>query len=122
MTDFSPHMCYKLAMDCWLLDFDEAKQGNETTSMWKKIKVDNFKGRISSRAVLEPVSQRLWLIGGFTNEITPPEVQKIAVNVVPLQVLSMECAAENISEDDSRLKADKFPEKLKKDIEAFRSK
>ena len=122
VTEFSPHMCYKLATDCWLLDFDEAKKGNETTSMWKQINVDNFKGRISSRAILEPVSQRLMLIGGFTNEITPPEVQKIAVNVVPLQILSMECAAENIPKDDSRLKADKFPDKLLKDIEAFRSK
>ena len=104
------------AEDCWLLDLGKAKQEKEVTSIWTQIKLGNFYGRAFHKAVLEPVSQRLWLMGG----VYTPNLLKLSLNVVPLQILAKECAANNISEDDPRLGADRFPKKLKEDIEAYR--
>ena len=73
------------------------------------------------KAVLEPVSQRLWLMGGCYPPISTPNLQKLSLNVVPLQILAKECAANNISENDPRLGADRFPKKLKEEIDAYRS-
>ena len=64
-------------------------------------------------AVLEPVSQRLWLIGGRHKT----GIQKMSVNVVPLKVLALEQAARNMSEDDLE---GHCPKALRKEIEAQR--
>ena len=102
------------------MDLDIAKQGGEGASIWTQIKLDKFRCRTFHKAVLEPASQRLWLMGGFTEDNTTLNLQKLSLNVVPLQILSTEAAAKNIKEDDPSLETDRFPKKLKKDIEAYR--
>ena len=104
------------AQDCWLLDLDKAKQGKDAVSIWKRIKLHKLDWRVHHQAVLEPVSRRLWLMGGVTGGAI---LEKLSLNVVPLQILAKECAAKHMKEDDPRLGAERFPNKLKKEIEAY---
>ena len=102
--------------DCWLLDLDKAKQGKDAVSIWKRIKLHKLDWRVHHQAVLEPVSRRLWLVGEVTSGTI---LEKLSLNIVPLQILAKECAAKHMKADDPRLGAERFPNKLKKEIEAY---
>ena len=73
--------------------------------------------------MLEPVSQRLWLIGGAYKT----GIQKMSLNVVPLKVLALERAARNMSGDGGsnlRLLINvtcHCPKALRREIEAQRA-
>ena len=102
------------------MDLDKAEQGKEASSIWMKVKLNNF-DRSFQKAVIEPVSRRLWLMAGdYNGKFGSATLQKISLNVVPLQILSKECAAKNISTCNPRLGLDRFPKKLKEEIDAFR--
>ena len=112
---FCYHSIPSYLRDCWLLDLDKAKGNQEISSIWKQIQSDSSEERTCHKALVEPVSQRLWLIGG--NQCS--KVETMTVNVVPLKVLAMECVVGKIRVDDPMLKAS--PKMLKKDIDTYRS-
>ena len=114
--------------DCWHIDIDKTGPNKELKLTWTQMSHIKYSGLWLHQAVLEPISQRLWIIGGVTVNFQQPifsidvlGLQKISLNVVPLQALAMECAARNISEDDQRLLPDNFPEKLRRAVEGYRS-
>ena len=107
--------------DCWLLDLNKAKQIMDPSSIWTRI--PNHLSRLFHAAVLEPVSQRLWVIGGEDIDCNlTSDVLKMSYNLIPLKVLAIDHAACNISADDIRLSPDQFPMQLRKEIEDYRSK
>ena len=102
--------------DCWLLHLNQAEKSNDLSTIWTRIKTNNLQKRFVHTAVLEPLSQRLWLMGGAH---CSKKLEKITTNVVPLKVLAMECIVGKMKSDDPMLNA--APKMLKKDIEAYRS-
>ena len=106
---------------CWLLDLDEALHSNDPSSMWTQVPgYEHFKGHAHA-SVLEPLSQQLWVIGGFfMPTVGPTEVSgllRFSPNVKPLKVLAMESTIRDISAEDPRVGSEELPEKLRKEIE-----
>ena len=105
---------------CWLLNLTNAEKHGESSTIWTEIS-HHFE-RHRHAAVLEPFSQRLWVIGGFDHQDEPTsDVLKISLKLVPLKDLAMDYAARNLSTNDVRLQPDRFPMDLKKDIDNHRS-
>lgn len=105
----------------WLLDLEKIKRRNETSLIWTRIP-DHLPRRLHA-AVLEPVSKRLWVIGGEDNKFdTTANVLKMTSNLVPLKILAMDCAVRQSNIGDARLSPDHFPIQLKKELEEYRSK
>ena len=102
--------------DCWILDLNKAKENLDISSIWKQIPVNDYEKRRYHKALVEPVSQRLWLIDG---NYSSKKVETISMNVVPLKVQAMECVVGKIRMDDPALKT--APKMLKKDIDTYRS-
>ena len=102
---------------CWLLNLSKAEQLKEPSAIWTNLCLD-LKYRPGYAAVLEPVSQRLWLVGGHDGCIchNSSAVLKIYLNPAPLKVLAMECSTYNISSDDPRLRPEQLPVDLRRDI------
>ena len=93
------------------------------SAIWTKIP-GTFQRNHNSSAVLEPTSQRLWLIGGYNhqnNHDITSDVLKMSLKLLPLKDLAMDRAARNISPNDPRL-LDSYPKTLKNEIEDYRSK
>ena len=107
--------------DCWLLDLDKAKKAQDLSSIWIQMHNINLQDRSFHTAVMEPLSQRLWLMGGIdtTGINCSKNVEKITIKVVPLKVLAMECIVSKIKWDDPMLNA--APKMLKKEIATYRS-
>ena len=115
--------------DCWILDLDKARPGlQDPSTIWTRLNQPQLQPRAYHSAVIDSVSQRLWLIGGSNapliwgglgNELIGPE--KITVSAVPLKILAAECAAKRICKDDPRTQPDQFPKSLSAVMEACRS-
>ena len=107
--------------DCWLLKLDKAKQVKDPSSIWTRM--PNHLSRLFHAAVLEPVSQRLWVIGGEDMDFNiTSDVVKMSYNLVPLKILAVDHAAHNVCANDTRLSPDQFPVQLRKEIEDYKAK
>ena len=114
--------------ECWLLNLDHAKENLSQpiwvgpSAIWTKIPF-TFQTYYQS-AVLEPTSQRLWLIGGYNhqNHDITSDVLKMSLKLLPLKDLAMDSAARNISDNDRRLLPDSYPRALKNEIVEYRVK
>ena len=78
--------------------------------------------RVVHVTVLEPVSQRLWVIGGeddspdgFTSDVL-----KMSINTLPLKTLALYHIARNIKASDPRLSSNNYPKRLINEIEEHR--
>lgn len=103
-----------------VLDLDKAKQLRDPSVLWTR--VSHQFPRCAHASVIEPVSQRLWIIGGFDgqNRITSDIIE---IPIKPsLKDLAIDCAARNISANDPRLQPGKYPKKLRDEIEVYRSR
>ena len=78
--------------------------------------------RRNHAAVVEQVSQRLWVIGGEFESPTSSQVLKMSHNLVTLRDLAIDCAARSITQDDSRLLPHQLPQQLGKEVEEYRAK
>ena len=97
--------------ECWILDLDGAKRLSEPSRIWKRIQSNSM--RYEHRAVLEPVSQRLWVIGGLGR----PDVLKMEFKV-SLKDLAVDCAARSLCPLDPRMGIGGLPRQFRKDIGA----
>ena len=108
----------------WFLDLDSAKQLKKPSDIWTNISIE-LKYRPGYVHVQEPVSQRLWLVGGYDsfkrNNFSVPVVLKISLKPAPLKSIAMECAIHNISSDDPRLQPGELPVELRREIESHKS-
>ena len=106
---------------CWYLDLEKAKQQRDSSSIWTEVQTTFM--RLDHAAVLEPVSQKLWVVGGYkrqgdswTRIRTTSDVLKMSFNHVPLKVLAMDCVAKSININDERLLPDQFPMQLRNEL------
>ena len=74
--------------------------------------------------VLEPASQRLWVIGGEDDSLDgfTSDVIKMSINTVPLKTLAIDCIARHLKANDPKLTLNNCPERLLNEIEEHRSK
>ena len=87
--------------DCWLFDVAKVRAGKfigPSSSLWTRCQQQAGVARSGHSAVVEPVSKRLWILGGHTEGLcyfphfTPPtEMLSISFNsAAPLRLLAME--------------------------------
>ena len=113
--------------DSWLLNLDGAKQFMDPSLIWSKI--PNHHLRFCHEAVLEPVSQSLWVIGGFDGNSFDGNVffytldlLKMSFNPAPLKDLAIDHVARRIDTEDQRLLAHQLPWDICNEIANYRSK
>ena len=85
--------------------------------MWTQMR--NHFQRWGHAAVLEPVSQVLWIIGGFGGY---SDVLELTRNLLPLKTLAHNCVLHFFEENDDGLQHDQFPLMLKNELETYRKK
>ena len=118
--------------DFWLLNLESAKQLEGTSSIWTKIQGHPF--TYGYAAVLEPMSRKLWVIGGSKpSKPTPGRVSALygsgtltsEVLIMPLNPslkdLALASVARNICLKDPRLAPDQLPSQVRDDIDAYRA-
>ena len=109
--------------ECWLLNLDNARQLKDPTSIWTRIPTP-FPRELHA-SVLEPVSQRLWVIGGWASDqkdFTSDVIKMSRFNTLPLKTIAMDHIARNMKATDPRLSANNYPKRLISEIEEHRSK
>ena len=108
--------------ECWLLNIDMAKQLKDPSHIWTRI--PNKFTRIWYAAVKEPLSNSLWLIGGYDRQTgkCTTDVLKISPRGVTLKDLALDYIASNIGSNDRRLLEDQIPKQLKNEIQVHRYK
>ena len=105
---------------CWLLNLSNAERLKDPSLIWSRIP-SRFP-RVGHAAVLEPSSQRLWVIGGIDSSREPTsDVLEMTNVLLTLKELALYHAARNFKAGDPCLLSDRFPEKLTNEIEACRS-
>ena len=110
--------------DCWLLDLDLALQLQDPSSIWTKISMHFV--RDYHAAIVEPASQKLWVIGGYSpltacgTRVTSDDLE-MSINLVSLKDLALYQIASRINKDDDRLQPDRFPIGLRRQIEVCRA-
>ena len=108
--------------DSWLLNLNGAKQFKDPSLIWSKI--PNHHLRFCHEAVLEPVSQSLWVMGGFDGNmyVYTSDLLKMSFNLAPLKDLAIDHVARRIDTEDQRLLANQLPRDICNEIENYRSK
>ena len=92
----------------WILDLHKAKQIQHPSSIWTRIPYEYPTSRREHAAVIEPISQRLWILGGFEKEFfneedtSTSDILEMPINV-SLRDLAIDCAARSISPNDPKL-------------------
>ena len=109
--------------DSWFLNLQSAMQISESGSIWTKIPISY--PRISHASVLQPLSKRLWIIGGINSSIqrtTSSSIMKLTFNQLrSLKDLAMDCVARNICAHDPRLaREDQMTRQLRNEIEEYK--
>ena len=100
-----------------VLNLDKAKNIQDHSSIWTR--VPNPHPRYRHASVIEPVSQRLWIIGGSDGNNITSDILEIPIKQ-SLKYLALDCAARSISANDPRLKPGQYPKRLRDEIEAHR--
>ena len=115
--EYGPH---KVVEDCWLLNLHNAKQLMEPSLIWTKMK--SLPPRAFHAAVLQPLSKRLWVIGGLNGKsYLPSNLLKIDFRkLLPLKDLALAKVAYNTYDHDPRLAQDQLPERIRNEIDAYR--
>ena len=104
----------------WLLDLNRAQQLQEPSSLWTRIP-DQIPGRLDGACVIEPISQRLWIIGGNENNNERMDIVEISTRILSLKELAINSAALHIPAGDPRLQCGQLPKMLKNQIETHRT-
>ena len=113
--------------DCWRLSLQSAERINESSSIWTKIPYSRL--RTFHAAVLQPLSKRLWIIGGcdITSSKMDPRVPSSSImklnfnQLRSLKDLAMDYVARNICAHDPKLASeDQMTRQLRNEIEAYK--
>ena len=101
-------------------DLDKSKKLMDPTSIWTPVTNHIHVPRVEHRAVLEPVSRRLWLIGGVDahgDSIADIRLKMPSLNPAPLKLQCLEQGALSIDIGDQRIAGTT----LRDEIVAFKS-
>ena len=112
--------------DCWHLNLQNTKQNKESSSIWTKIPISY--PRYGHASLLQPLSKRLWIIGGMGINSSirihrfSSSIMKLNFNQLKsLKDLAMDCVARNICAHDPRLaREDQMTRRLRDEIEAYK--
>jgi len=126
--------------DCWLLDTAACKTAirepnSDPSTLWTSCRHheqnESSRGyaRLWHSAVLEPVSLRVWVIGGIINDLMEQHDHEVEhpwqilsmsfTSATPLRLLAMEAAIASVRPDDPDLLG--LPRNLRNELEARRS-
>ena len=110
--------------DCWLLDLHRAKTLKNSSRIWTRVKNHFF--REEHAAVLEPASEKLWVIGGvdkYRNIVSDVlKVSRSTNSPMTLKTIARDRAALCLGTDDARLQPNRYPTLLRREIEQQRSR
>ena len=117
--------------DCWILNAGMVLRGEfETPSLWRRSKEHESRSirgatRKIHSAVVEPISKRLWIIGGLTGkrpqETKAKEIVSITLNSgTPLKLLAMESALRYFYPGHPMLEDTELPKTLIAELENHR--
>ena len=121
LTRISESFAVLYNSDCWMLDLKSAIKVKDPSLFWRRI--PTHLGRYLHATVLEPDSQKLWVIGGYDNQRNiVRDILELSFNLVPLKALAIDCAAHSIRNGNPRLHPGNYPSGLRKEIELYRSK
>ena len=108
--------------DSWLLNLQNAKQLMNLSSIWTRVDIDIH--RLHHAAVLQPISKKLWVIGGHNygskRDILPNLLKINFLKLAPLKDLALDIVAGNICACDPRLGFDELPRQLRAEIDAYK--
>ena len=87
----------KLMRGCWLLNIEECISNGKKEDIWTRCKHHEISERFGHKAVQEPSSQRVWIIGGFNDGLYQhaDHIKELAFTAPPLKALSLESAAKH---------------------------
>ena len=118
--------------EVWILDIDRAKHLDDPAYIWKQI--PNHFRRSSYTALKDPLSESVWLIGGFDGNIThndptygplnpvTSDILKISPHSLTLRDLATDYIARNMSTEEAKLLPDQIPQEIVDDIALHRRK
>ena len=107
--------------ECWLMNLNSAKQLQDPSSIWTPIP-NNFNKMIVVRAaVVEPVREKLWFMGGYDllNHCYISDVLVMSFKL-SLREFAVDRVARCICPHDPRLAPDKCPKLLREEIDSIR--
>ena len=104
--------------DCWFLDL-QISQNSGQSAMWTRMRSHML--RSDHAAALEPVSRRLWVVGGREEPGYRPtiNIMKMTPNLLPLKLLAIDCIRRCIGSADLRQQPDQLPVQLRKEIKSY---
>ena len=84
--------------NCWMLNIEECVSRTGIANIWTQREHQEHDGRYMHKAVLEPGSKRVWVLGGLSDvsgdgDEIADHIRELAVLVSPLKALALECAA-----------------------------
>ena len=110
--------------NCWLLDIGKVSKGEftEPSSLWEHCeRHEDYLGgvrRMGHSAVVEPVSKRLWILGGVVDGWITDEMLSMSFNSgTSLKLLAMESALRHFRLGHPLLEATELPRHLKIEFE-----
>ena len=113
-----------LAENCevWLFNIDRAKQLEDPANIWTP--VPNHFWRSDFAAVKFPLSQSVWLIGGYDGQAgsIASDILKISSHSIALKDLAIDYIALNMRSEDEMLLPGQIPQDLKYDIDLHKEK
>ena len=109
--------------DCWLLNIDECISKSGTKDIWTRYEFRQYDLLEFHKAILEPSSRRVWMLGG-TSYISNPKctdnIRELTITVPPLKTLALESAAKNLEKLAPELLD--LPKTLQRSVEAKASR
>ena len=112
---------YNIRRDCWKLDMKKVIHGGNEQDIWTKLDHHEKNGsRIVHKAIQEPNSQRVWILGGSdeSNQCTN-HIRALTLTAPSLKVLAMERVAKHV--DVLATELEKLPkmDNLRRSVESM---
>ena len=112
--------------DCWMLDIVKllSCEYDTPSSLWKMCGHQGYLTWEMHAAVVEPVSKRLWIFGGFWRGSRgfPTNILSMSFNsLAPLRLLAMESAISHFDRGHQVWKDTEIPRELRTELEHLRA-
>ena len=133
ITAFSIKSNKSYGDECWLLNLENVKKPTDISQVWSRVPTHIM--RSGSESVMDPVSKKLWLIGGRDVDRDNPnhpwqtlrsrwttDVLEVTLDVPSLKNTLLDHVARSVRSEDPRLSSAELPVELKRDIDACKIK
>ena len=80
--------------DCWFLNIEECISKAGVNAIWTRYEHHKYDGWEGHKAILEPSSHRVWILGGYSPwPENTDHIRELTVSAPPLKALALESAA-----------------------------